>query len=327
MRACSHHMVEKMKIGRIIRIVVSVVLLVSGLVLLAIPSLREYSIQSQVQDIEEHLIDKTRVEYDTSTPQESDPNPSAEDAWSPEALPGLYEEFTTYNQNLIENGQLVSDAWSGEVSSASVARYGLDALGVVEIPDMKVKLPLYVNSTNENLARGAAVMNGTSMPIGGASTNCVIAAHRGWRGNAYFQFIDRMKVGSKVYVHTPWGKLTYQAVAVEIITPSESDKVKIQPDKDMVTLVSCHPYQLGGGPERYLVYCERYQPNNVSDGAEHSRSEWIEAQAGQELGPDDKKDDLLQLEVYVQKYLPPITLVLCGVIVFVRAFRSRKGRS
>lgn len=322
-----------MRIGRVVRIVLSVVLLVCGLVLLAIPHVRDMSIQHQVSDIEEHLKEYAKVEYNTSTSQESshaesDTQESAEteDVWSPEALPGLYEEFEAYNRKLVEEGQSVSDAWSGEVSSASVAKYGLDALGVVEIPDMKVKLPLYVNSTNENLARGAAVMNGTSMPIGGTDTNCVIAAHRGWRGNAYFQFIDRMKPGSKVYIHTPWGTLTYQAVSAKIIKPSESENVEIQKGKDMVTLVSCHPYVLGGGPERYLVYCERYTPDtsnseNSESSENQTQHEFLELEAGRDT---EGEDDLLELEVWVQKYLPPITLVLCGVIVLVRSVFGRK---
>lgn len=53
-----------------------------------------------------------------------------------------------------------------------------------------------------------------------------------------------------------WEKLTYQVVELAVIQPDDSDTVKIQPDKDMVTLVTCHPYR-SHGKYRYLVYCER----------------------------------------------------------------------
>ena len=49
---------------------------------------------------------------------------------------------------------------------------------------------------------------------------------------------------------------TQTAVADNIINPNEIDAILIQPGKDMITLLTCHPYG-SGGLYRYLVYCER----------------------------------------------------------------------
>lgn len=73
------------------------------------------------------------------------------------------------------------------------------AIGYIDIPDMDVKLPLYIGASEKNMALGAAILSETSMPIGGESTNCVISGHRGYRGAPYFKDIELLKKGSKVY--------------------------------------------------------------------------------------------------------------------------------
>lgn len=171
----------------------------------------------------------------------------------------LYEELLEYNQNLINNGQSIVDAWSYEQEPIDLADMGQNdsVIGYIEIPDMEIRLPLFLGASKDNLKKGAAVLSQTSMPIGGDSTNCVIAGHRGWEGSAYFQFIENMKNGSKVYITNPWETLVYECVSIQIIYPDDVSAILIQPGKDLVTLLSCHPYMLGGGPYRYLVYCER----------------------------------------------------------------------
>ena len=93
-------------------------------------------------------------------------------------------------------------------------------------------------------------------PIGGDNTNCVIAGHRGWRGADYFRHIDRLHVGDTVTLTNLWETLTYTVADIQIIQPHEVDKIKIQQSRDLLTLLTCHPYA-GGGRQRYVVYCER----------------------------------------------------------------------
>ena len=121
---------------------------------------------------------------------------------------------------------------------------------------MDVKLPLYVKATEENMTKGATVLGNTSLPIGGKNTNCVIAGHRGYHGAPYFREIERLNPGDKVYIKNPWEKLAYRVESIKIIYPDECDQIKIQKGKDMVTLVTCHPYK-SHGRYRYLVYCVR----------------------------------------------------------------------
>ena len=121
---------------------------------------------------------------------------------------------------------------------------------------MDVVLPLYLGATTEHLADGAAVLGQTSVPIGGANTNAVIAGHRGYRGAPYFREIEKLKPGDTVTVENPWATLTYTVSEIEVIRPDDLNAILIQEGRDMITLVTCHPYR-SGGKFRYVVYCDR----------------------------------------------------------------------
>lgn len=120
-------------------------------------------------------------------------------------------------------------------------------------------MPVYLGASDAHLAAGAAVLGNTSAPIGGGNTNSVIAGHRGWRGADYFRHIDRLQVGDTVQVTSLWETLTYAVADIQIIQPHEVDKIKIQQGRDLLTLITCHPYA-SGGKQRYVVYCERVMP-------------------------------------------------------------------
>jgi sortase A len=108
------------------------------------------------------------------------------------------------------------------------------------------------------MADGAAQMSETSLPIGGNNTNSVIAGHRGWKGAAYFLYLPDLEKGDLVTITNLWEVLTYQVVDTKVIRPNDVESIHIQPNRDMITLLTCHP-PATGGRERYLVYCERIE--------------------------------------------------------------------
>ena len=107
------------------------------------------------------------------------------------------------------------------------------------------------------MADGAAVLTETSIPIGGSNTNAVIAGHRVYGGASYFRYIPDLTVGDEVIITNLWETLTYEVVETKIIDPHEVDEILIQSDRDMITLLTCHP-DASGGIHRYLVYCEQF---------------------------------------------------------------------
>ena len=173
--------------------------------------------------------------------------------------PELLADLQAYNQRIYAEKQSgLVDLEACEESAADLTAYGIEdeIIGALAIPAMELTMPVYLGASDAHLAAGAAVLGKTSAPIGGDNTNCVIAGHRGWRGADYFRHIDRLTVGDTVKLTNLWETLTYTVADIQIIQPHEVDKIKIQQGRDLLTLLTCHPYA-SGGRERYVVYCER----------------------------------------------------------------------
>ena len=177
----------------------------------------------------------------------------------PEQHPELLTALQEYNRQLYTEKQCnLTDLEACETPAADLVAYGIEdeIIGVLEIPAMELTMPVYLGASDAHLAAGAAVLGNTSAPIGGDNTNSVIAGHRGWKGADYFRHIDRLQVGDTVKLTNLWVTLTYTVANIQIIQPHEVEKIKIQQGRDLLTLVTCHPYA-SGGKQRYVVYCER----------------------------------------------------------------------
>ncbi len=173
--------------------------------------------------------------------------------------PKLLAALQEYNRQLYTEKQCnLTDLEACESPAADLVAYGIEdeIIGVLEIPAMELTMPVYLGASDAHLAAGAAVLGNTSAPIGGDNTNCVIAGHRGRKGADYFRHIDRLQVGDTVKLTNLWKTLAYTVADIQILQPHEVDKIKIQQSRDLLTLLTCHPYA-SGGKQRYVVYCER----------------------------------------------------------------------
>ena len=173
--------------------------------------------------------------------------------------PELLADLQAYNQRIhAEKQSGLVDLEACEAPATDLVAYGIEdeIIGVLEIPAMELTMPVYLGASDAHLAAGAAVLGNTSAPIGGDNTNCVIAGHRGWKGADYFRHIDRLQVGDTVTLTNLWETLTYTVADIQIIQPHEIEKIKIQQGRDLLTLLTCHPYA-SGGRQRYVVYCVR----------------------------------------------------------------------
>lgn len=176
--------------------------------------------------------------------------------------PELLAALQDYNRQLYaEKQRNLTNLEACEAPAADLTAYGIEdeIIGVLEIPTMELTMPVYLGASDAHLAAGAAVLGNTSAPIGGDNTNCVVAGHRGWRGADYFRRIDRLQVGDIVKLTNLWETMTYTVSDIQIILPHEVDKIKIQQGRDLLTLLTCHPYA-SGGRQRYVVCCERVLP-------------------------------------------------------------------
>lgn len=218
--------------------VLAALLTVAGICVMLWPVVTGYRLQANTDEAVQSFLEERKPEQQYSE---------------------LLADLQVYNQRIYAEKQSgLVDLEACEVPAVDLAAYGIEdeILGVLEIPAMDLTIPVYLGASDEHLAIGAAVLGSTSAPIGGDSTNCVIAGHRGWRGADYFRHIDRLQVGDTVTLTNLWETLTYTVADIQIIQPHEVDKIKIQQDRDLLTLLTCHPYA-SGGRQRYVVYCEK----------------------------------------------------------------------
>ena len=106
---------------------------------------------------------------------------------------------------------------------------------------------------------GVGHLEGTSLPVGGASTHCVLTAHSGMRNLSMFDDIHSLEPGDLVLLHTMSKTLAYKMVDSEVVLPEEMESLTIEPGADKVTLVTCTPY--GVNDHRLLVHCVRTKYN------------------------------------------------------------------
>lgn len=214
--------------------------------------------KSTVKSTEKPTADDTTVyyEYEIITEQIT-----TDDKPTPEMVAKLYNDLQKYNQDLYKNGQQeqFADSFIFEDETVDLSEYGISngMVGYISVPAIDLNLPLLLGANEENMLMGVAQLNKTSAPIGGKSTNCAIAGHRGLVNKIMFDNIVYLNKGDDLYIHNYWGELHYRVRETKIIDPSNTSEILIEEGKDLVTLITCHPY--GYVTERYLVICERVE--------------------------------------------------------------------
>lgn len=160
-----------------------------------------------------------------------------------------------YNAQLYMEHQCRMDAQTMRQAPLDLGAYGYtqEVFCVLSCPTVGLEIPVYLGASDTNLDKGAAVLGQTSLPIGGASTHCVVAGHRSWNAAIRFRDIEALTVGDLVRLTNPWETLTYRVVSIQTVAASAIDPIKIHPNQDLLTLLTC----AAPNTSRYLVMCER----------------------------------------------------------------------
>lgn len=119
-----------------------------------------------------------------------------------------------------------------------------EVLAVVEIPDIRVELPVYNGTSDIQLQYGAGLLQGTSMPIGGESSHSVITGHRGLPSAKLFTDLPKLEKGDQFYLHLQDETHAYEVDQIKVVVPTEMDDLKIVQGEDYVTLLTCTPYMI-----------------------------------------------------------------------------------
>ncbi len=230
--------------------IIAILILLAGIAVLAYPHIAQLLYSRQA--------DQVIAEFQQEASKLADDSPQEGFDSDMTGFDDLYAAMQAYNREIYENKQKdLKDAFSYQMASFNLTEWGFhqNIVGYLSIPRMNVKLPIYLGATGENMRKGAGHLTQTSLPIGGESSNCVLAAHRGMSTAAMFRDIEKLQIGDEITVTSVWETLAYRVAEIKVIKPADVQEILIQEGRDLVTLITCHPYR--HNYQRYVVYCER----------------------------------------------------------------------
>ena len=134
---------------------------------------------------------------------------------------------------------------------------GTGIIGYIEIPNIKVSLPIYHGVDEAVLQIAVGHIEGSSLPVGGEGTHCVISGHRGLPSAKLFTNLDEMEEGDHFMMRVLDETLTYEVDQIRIVEPEDLSALDIEEGKDLCTLVTCTPY--GINSHRLLVRGHRVE--------------------------------------------------------------------
>ena len=184
----------------------------------------------------------------------------------------LWDAAWDYNQSLLERPNSFVLTEEQKQSYEQLLNEGDNGImGYIEIPAIKVTLPIYHGTAESVLQIAAGHLEWTSLPVGGESSHCVISGHRGLPSARLFTDLDQLVLGDVFIFRVLDEILTYEVDQILIVEPQEVDELMIEEGQDLCTLVTCTPY--GINSHRMLVRGHRIE------NAEEARTIRITADA------------------------------------------------
>ena len=138
-------------------------------------------------------------------------------------------------------------------------------MGYIEIPGIEVSLPIYHGTSDGVLQVAVGHLQGSSLPVGGPSTHCVLSGHRGLPSAKLFTNLDQLAEGDIFMLRILNETLTYEVDQIHIVLPDEMGDLVVQEGQDHCTLVTCTPY--GINTHRLLVRGKRIETPEAASSA------------------------------------------------------------
>ncbi|MCL2461948.1 MAG: class C sortase [Defluviitaleaceae bacterium] len=243
-----------------------------------------------------HTQSKVITDYSRKISQLSDADYSA-----------ALEAANEYNQQLLTNTDRFDPTDSDLAEYDSILNIGGDqVMGVLEIPKIGVKLPIYHGTSAAVLQVGIGHLVGSSLPVGGPSTHAVISGHTALPSAQLLTRLDELKVGDRFIITVLDETLTYEVDEINTVLPDDMSLLGIEPGQDLVTLITCTPPSIN--THRLLVRGRR-----VDNAAQQ-----ITARVNQDARQVDTSP--------VLTVLTALALVLLMLYMLVRYRDKGKGR-
>ena len=185
-----------------------------------------------------------------------------------------WQEAEAFN-NTISGNNVFADVFGEKSKDSENSEYNRilnvnndGVMGFISIPEINIKLAIYHGTSDDVLQTGVGHINGSKLPIGGESTHCVLAAHRGLPSAELFTDIDQLQTGDKFYLHVLDKVLAYEVDQILPMVDKDDhqtlqDALSITEGQDYVSLFTCTPY--GVNSHRLIVRGHRVEYNGEED--------------------------------------------------------------
>ncbi|SDP03568.1 sortase A [Streptococcus equinus] len=167
-----------------------------------------------------------------------------------------------YNKRLTSMNWDMTDAQKKDYESQLNFNHD-GSMGYISIPKINIKLGIYHGTDDKVLQTSIGHLAGTSLPVGGKGTHCVLSGHRGLPSAKLFSDLDKLREGDTFTIHVLNETLTYEVDQIRVVEPTDFTDLTIDPNQDYLTLVTCTPY--GVNTQRLLVRGHRIP--NANGGA------------------------------------------------------------
>lgn len=170
---------------------------------------------------------------------------------SAERINELFKEAADYNNRLMNTPSAFYKPSLVNGYEEALDILGIGVMGYIYIDKIKVELPIYHGTSDDVLQVGVGHLEGTSLPVGGKGTHCVLSGHRGLPSAKLFTNLNNLREGDIFRITILDRVFTYEVDQISTVLPKETDELQSVPDKDYCTLMTCTPY--GINTHRLLV--------------------------------------------------------------------------
>ncbi|WP_390408118.1 class C sortase [Lacticaseibacillus jixiensis] len=194
------------------------------------------------------------------------------------AAASQYRQYRRYNQALQQANQapglqkFTNTANPSGQSALDAKQLTAETVARLTIPQLQVSLPVFEHTTDQLLQFGACLLDGTSIPIGGAGTHAVISGHRGVPNATLFSHLPQLHTGDRFFITIGKRTLAYRVFKRQVIEPTDLSQLRLVPGEDLVTLMTCTPYMINS--QRLLITGRRVA-YRAADGAAVKQAAWF----------------------------------------------------
>ena len=171
--------------------------------------------------------------------------------YKPEDYAAIFAEADAYNKELSQLSEPLVEHNRLPDYNSILNVGGTGMMGYITVPKISQELPVYHGTSDGVLSVAVGHLQGTSLPVGGENTHCVVSAHRGLPTAVLFTHLDRMEIGDIFYFTILDRTITYEVDQIRIVEPDDASLIQIKDGKDYCTLLTCTPY--GINTQRLLV--------------------------------------------------------------------------